>query len=173
MSRSEHVGELDTGFSAPGATATPWAEAKSRLEDADIAWLTTVRPDGRPHVTPLIFVWLDDAAYFTTGPTERKAANLAKNAQCILTTGCNALDAGLDLVVEGEAVVVGDPELRRRVADGFATKYLPREAAEVFHPDMRDGTFLGEASSDMLYEVRPTAVLGFGKGAFSQTRWRF
>jgi nitroimidazol reductase NimA-like FMN-containing flavoprotein (pyridoxamine 5'-phosphate oxidase superfamily) len=53
--------------------------ARKRLEDADLAWLTTVRPDDRPHVTPLVFVWFDDAAYFTTGPSERKAKNLASS----------------------------------------------------------------------------------------------
>jgi nitroimidazol reductase NimA-like FMN-containing flavoprotein (pyridoxamine 5'-phosphate oxidase superfamily) len=171
MNRNEPVGELHAGFSAEDATATPWAEARSHLEDADIAWLTTVRPDGRPHVTPVMFVWMDDAAYFTTGPNERKAANLARNSHCILTTGCNVIDAGLDIVVEGEAAPVGDPERRRQVADGFATKYLPREGAKIFHADIRDGSFLGEGSSNVLYEVKPSAVFGFGKGAFSQTRW--
>ena len=48
MTRAEPVGELHAGFSAEGATPMPWAEASRRLEDADIAWLTTVRPDGRP-----------------------------------------------------------------------------------------------------------------------------
>ena len=173
MNHKEPAGELDAGFSADDATATPWAEGRSRLQDADLAWLTTVRPDGRPHVTPVIFLWMGDAAYFTTGPNERKAANLSQSAHCILTTGCNVLDAGLDVVVEGEAVPVGDPERRRAVADGFAAKYLPREGAKIFHADMRDGSFLGEGSTNVLYEVRPSAVFGFGKGAFSQTRWRF
>jgi nitroimidazol reductase NimA-like FMN-containing flavoprotein (pyridoxamine 5'-phosphate oxidase superfamily) len=173
MNRKEPVGELHAWFSAEDATATPWAEARSRLEDADLAWLTTVRPDGRPHVTPVIFVWLDDAVYFTTGPSERKAANIAQSAHCILTTGCNMLDAGLDVVVEGEAVSVGDQERRRQVADGYAAKYLPREAAKIFHAGLRDGSFLGEGGGNLLFEVKPTAVFGFGKGAFSQTRWRF
>ena len=70
--------------------------------------MSTVRPDGRPHVTPLVAIWLDDAPCFVTGPTERKALNLAGNSQCILTTGCNDLNARLDVVVEGEAVAVTD-----------------------------------------------------------------
>ena len=47
-------------------------------------WLSTVRPDGRPHVTPLLGIWLDGALYFCTGPDERKAKNLARNPRCIL-----------------------------------------------------------------------------------------
>jgi nitroimidazol reductase NimA-like FMN-containing flavoprotein (pyridoxamine 5'-phosphate oxidase superfamily) len=173
MNRKEPVGELHTGFSAEDATVTPWATVRSRLEDADLAWVTTVRPDGRPHVTPVIFVWLDDVAYFTTGPTERKAANLEQSAHCSLTTGCNVLDAGLDVVIEGEAVLVGDRERRQQVADGYAAKYLPRESAQILHAGIRDGSFLGEGGTNLLFEVRPAVVFGFGKGVFSQTRWHF
>lgn len=169
----EPAGELHSGFSSDDATATPWGEARRRLEEADLAWLTTVRPDGRPHVTPLIFVWLDDAGYFSTGPTERKARNLASGSHCILTTGCNVLDEGLDVVVEGEAVSIGDPALLAHVADAFAAKYLPRVGAKVFHAGFRDGTFLTDGTT-LLYALRPTTVFGFGKGGeFSQTRWRF
>jgi hypothetical protein len=39
--------------------------------------------------------------YLCTGPAERKAKNLAQNPNCALTTGCNGLADGLDLVVEG------------------------------------------------------------------------
>ena len=42
------------GFSEPDATPTPWAEGLEVLRAADTYWLSTVRPDGRPHVTPLI-----------------------------------------------------------------------------------------------------------------------
>jgi len=40
---------------------TPWAAARSQFADASRYWLTTVEADGRPHVTPLFGVWLDDA----------------------------------------------------------------------------------------------------------------
>ncbi|MEO8423676.1 MAG: pyridoxamine 5'-phosphate oxidase family protein [Actinomycetota bacterium] len=166
--------ELHLGFSADGASATPWSEARKRLEDADLAWLTTVRPDGRPHVTPVIFAWLDGSLYFTTGPGERKTQNLAGNAHCIITTGSNALDEGLDVVVEGEATLLGDAARLKQVADAFATKYLPRLGAHPFHPALRDGTFIAEGGENLVYEVRPTRAFGFGKGGeFSQTRWRF
>jgi len=169
----EHMGELHEGFSSDDATATPWAEARRHLEDADLAWLTTVRPDGRPHVTPVIFAWVGDAVYFTTGRSERKAKNLASNPHCVITTGCNSLEDGLDVVVEGEATLINDPTRLRLVADGFAAKYLPREAAKDFHAGLRDGVFIAEGGTTLLYEVRPTTVFGFGKGEFSQTRWRF
>ena len=42
---------------------------------------------GRPHVTPLLAIWLDSALCFCTGASERKAKNLALNPHCIRTTG--------------------------------------------------------------------------------------
>jgi hypothetical protein len=35
-------------------------------QPAEVHWLSTVRPDGRPHVAPLIAVWVDDALVFCT-----------------------------------------------------------------------------------------------------------
>ena len=65
----EPVNELDERFSDPGAAATPWATTLAVLVQAQLSWVTTVRADGRPHVTPLGAVWLDDAAHFSTGRT--------------------------------------------------------------------------------------------------------
>jgi nitroimidazol reductase NimA-like FMN-containing flavoprotein (pyridoxamine 5'-phosphate oxidase superfamily) len=168
MAIREPVAELDARFSDDGATPTRWTEVRGRLEDAEVYWLSTVRPDGRPHVTPLLSVWQDDASYFCTGPSERKAKNLAQNSHCVLTTGCNALDQGLDLVVEGAAARVTDDAQLRRIADAYESKYGPD-----WHFDVRDGAFHGQGGEAVVYEVAPSTVFGFGKGEFSQTRWRF
>ncbi len=166
MAMKDPITELEPQYSSPEATPTPWAEGRERLEKAEIFWLSTVRPDGHPHVTPLLSVWLDDALYFSTGPSERKAKNLAQNPHCILTTGGNALSEGLDLVVEGDAVTVSDEALLQRVADRYATKYD-------WHFTVRDGAFHGEGGRAEVYAVVPITAFGFGKGTFSQTRWRF
>jgi len=168
MVEREPLGELDPRFSSAGATATAWPEARERLEQAELFWLSTVRPDGRPHVTPLIAVWLDGALYFSTGRDERKAKNLARSPHCVLTTGCNALNQGLDLVVEGDAAIVRDEATLRRVADRIAAKYG-------WQYTVRDGMLRGAGGNDaQLYVVAPVTAFGFGKGEpFSQTRWRF
>jgi len=95
------VTELDTRFSDPNAVVTDWEETCRALEDAELFWITTVRNDGRPHVTPLVAVWLDDAIHFATGAGEQKAVNLRTNQNVILTTGRNEWEQGLDVVVEG------------------------------------------------------------------------
>jgi hypothetical protein len=168
MSDKEPVAGLEPQFSSDDATATPWEEARERLERAEVYWLSTVRPDGRPHATPLVSVWLDGALYFASGPEERKARNLANNPHCVITTGCNVLE-GLDIVVEGDAVVVGDEARLRCVADRYASKYGPP-----FQFTVRDGDFYGEGGVAVVYELTPVKAFGFGKGeSFSQTRWSF
>ena len=167
MAVKEPVTELQPQFSDGDATATPWAEASKQLETAEIFWLSTVRPDGRPHVTPLLAVWLEGALFFCTGEDERKAKNLVHNAQCILTTGCNALNEGLDLVLEGEAVRASDEALLQRVADEYASKYG-------WNYTVQNGAFRGEEGNiAVVFKVAPTTAFGFAKGKFGQTRWRF
>jgi general stress protein 26 len=160
--------ELDSRFSSDSATATPWSEAGTLLEKAEIYWLSTVRPNGRPHVTPLIAIWRDEALYFCTGPSERKAKNLAQNANCILTTGCNSIEEGLDVIVEGAAVAVKDEVRLQQLADVYAAKYD-------WHFSVRDGAFYNdEGGRALVFEVRPTTAFAFGKGEpFSRTRYRF
>jgi len=63
MAGKEPVAELQPQFSSSDATLTPWAEGSERLEKAEVFWLSTVRPDGPPHVTPVLSVWLDGALY--------------------------------------------------------------------------------------------------------------
>jgi nitroimidazol reductase NimA-like FMN-containing flavoprotein (pyridoxamine 5'-phosphate oxidase superfamily) len=175
--------DLDARYSSPGAAAMPWAKALSRLERAEIFWLSTVRPDGCPHVTPLLSVWMDGALHFATGEDERKGLNLATNPHVVLTTGTNAYGEGCDLVVEGEAVRVTDEKRLRELAAVWEAKYGPG-----WRFDVRDGAFstapttaapppTEEAKGSgraVVFEVAPRIAFAFGRdGGFSQTRWRF
>ncbi|GAA1116158.1 pyridoxamine 5'-phosphate oxidase family protein [Nocardiopsis composta] len=164
------VTEIDERYGSEGAEATPWPQGRAVLEKAGIYWLTTVRPDGRPHVTPLIAVWSEGAVYFCTGAEERKARNLAGNPHATLTTGCNDLHAGLDVVVEGDAVRVGDEALLRRVAGAYTAKY-----GDEWRFEVEDGAFRHpDGGRADVYRLAPVTAFGFGRGAVSsQTRWRF
>jgi PPOX class probable F420-dependent enzyme len=163
------VTEIDSRFSNPGAAATEWDQAQAVLESAQLSWLATVRADGRPHVTPLVAVWLDDALYFSTGAAEQKAVNLRANPQVTLTTGCNSWDAGLDVVVEGTAERVTAAAELERLAAAWREKWDGRWQYEV-----GDGCFGHEAGGEALvFAVRPAKVLSFAKGSFSQTRHMF
>jgi uncharacterized pyridoxamine 5'-phosphate oxidase family protein len=170
MARNDPTTEVDPQFSSAAATATPWREARAQLDRAKAYWLSTVRPDGRPHVTTIAAIWLDDALYFTTGQNERKAKNLAQNANVVVTTGTAAFE-GLDVVLEGEAVRVTDQATLERLAAAYLPKY-----DRMFVFEARDGELYTEGSADpaLAFEVRATKAFGFAKGAlFSQTRYRF
>jgi general stress protein 26 len=161
---------LDQRFSSEDATPVAWATAQPALEQAGISWLSTVRPDGRPHVTPLMTVWHDDALHFCTGEAERKNLNLIANDQCILTTGCNDYNGGLDIVVEGRAERILDREVLQVLAVAWEAKY-----GADWHFEVGDGGFQGvDGHGAWVYRVTPVTAFGFGRGAqASQTRWRF
>jgi nitroimidazol reductase NimA-like FMN-containing flavoprotein (pyridoxamine 5'-phosphate oxidase superfamily) len=168
MATTEPVTELDPRYSDEGTPASSWTEARDRLEKAELFWVTTVRPDGRPHITPLLALLLDDALYFCTGPEEQKAKNIAGNPHCILMTGCNALQGGMDLVVEGDATKVSDNAKLRRIADAYVAKY-----GEEWRFEVRDGAFHHDAGTAWVFEVAPATAYGFAKGPYGHTRWRF
>src|SRR6201994_5081227 len=113
---------LDERFSEPGSEATSWDQARSALETAELTWLTTVRADGRPHQSPLVTVWLDDALHFSTGTGEQKSVNLRATPHVLLTVAGRDWDKGLDLVVEGDAVQVTDDATLRRLDPASATR---------------------------------------------------
>ena len=178
----EPITQLDTRRSGPDGVVTPWEETRRVLETAELFWISTVRADGRPHVTPLVAVWHDGALYFTTDNTSQKGVNLRGNPHVILTTdgilttGCNNWMEGLDVVVEGDAVQVTDDEVLERVALVWATKW----GGESWKYQVRDGYFYlydedGQtvlADSSPVFSVKPRKVFAIVKGR-SQTRHQF
>ena len=149
---------------------TPWAQAQRRLAEGQWYWLATVRPDGRPHVMPVLSVWLDGALYFVAGEASRKARNLARDPRCVVTVATEDAHP----VVEGEAAQVRDEARLNEVAAVYASKYE-------WHVTVRDGAFdadYGEPPAGpppyAVYAVTPTTAFGFGTDeTFSPTRWRF
>jgi nitroimidazol reductase NimA-like FMN-containing flavoprotein (pyridoxamine 5'-phosphate oxidase superfamily) len=171
MSEPTPVTELDTRYSEI-TTAFPWPETRELLVRAELSWLSTVRPDGRPHVTPLPTVWHDGAPHFGTGLTERKARNLAGNQRCVLTTGTNEHWSGVDVVVEGTARRITDDATLRVLAAAWKAKYGPFWTYEV-----ADGMFhqAGSPGGAAVFRVEPAVAFAFtkGNGKFGQTRYRF
>ncbi|MFF3325937.1 pyridoxamine 5'-phosphate oxidase family protein [Streptomyces sp. NPDC002889] len=169
MSENQPLTELDARYSDPKASAADWSDAVGRLRTAETFWLTTVRPDGRPHVTPLIAVWHEGGLHFCTGADERKARNLRHHREVVLTTGVNSLSEGPDVVIEGEAVRVTDEPTLRALAGAYIEKYGPEWTF-----DVRDDVFVGDGGPALVFRVAPRTAFGFAKGeVFGQTRWQF
>ncbi|WP_026245506.1 MULTISPECIES: pyridoxamine 5'-phosphate oxidase family protein [unclassified Streptomyces] len=156
-------------FSSPGVRATPWASTLAVIGGAEVFWLSPVRPDGRPHVTPLLAAWSLGGMCFTTGGQERKARDLEHDPRCVLTIGTNTLP-GVDVVIEGVVSVVDDRSRRERAVADFERKYGTHLTGPV-GPWYR----LGEAvivGDVRLYRVAPMVGFAFGGlPASSQTRY--
>ena len=156
-------------LSSHGTTLPPWDEVRWRLEEAQFYWLATARPDGRPHVMPVLAVWVDGALHFTSSPAARKSRNLAQSSNCVI-----AIDSDdLHLVLEGEAEKVRDEARLRRVAEVYASKYG-------WQVSVRHGAFYADGAPTAgpppydVYELTMAKVFGFGTDeSFSAVRWSF
>jgi nitroimidazol reductase NimA-like FMN-containing flavoprotein (pyridoxamine 5'-phosphate oxidase superfamily) len=160
---------LDRRYSEAAAEPVPWARAEARLAAAEVAWMVTVRPDARPHATPLVPVFHDGKLYFHTGSNEVKYANLMANPEVLVLAGDTAWDRGLDVAVEGSAVPVTDEALLRRVADRFRDRWDGRWQLEI-----RGGAVVAPVvdAELVVFEVTPRKAYGYAKGApFGQTTY--
>jgi hypothetical protein len=167
---STPVTSLDERYSSSEATAFSWSETQRELEKAEIFWLTTVRADGRPHVTPLVAVWRNGALHFTTGDKEQKYANLRGNSHVVLTTGCNDWREGVDIVVEGDARQGANQDELEDLSTVFQTKW----DGDTWGYQARDGKFFHPGGFEVqLFSVRPRTVYAFAKGTFGHTVHRF
>lgn len=136
---------------------------------AELFRISTVRPDGRPHATPLPAVRSGGGAlHFRTGPEEREGRDLAGNAQAVPTTGTGTWGGGCFLAAGGEAVRVTD--------EGRLREPAAREAryGEFWHFEVRNGRFPHRPGHACVFSVAPRTDFRFGEGEpFSQTRRRF
>jgi hypothetical protein len=87
--------------------------------DRHTCWLTTLNDDGSPHVTGVGALWVDGTFWFETGRRTRKGRNLARDARCALSLAT----AEFDLVVEGDATRVTDPQTVATLARHWAVDW--------------------------------------------------
>ncbi|MFB9313294.1 pyridoxamine 5'-phosphate oxidase family protein [Nocardioides plantarum] len=87
--------------------------------------LTTLRPDGRPHVVP-VGVTLDherQCAWVITRGGSRKVRNLLAAGDAGGQVATCAVDGGRWSTLEGTGVVVHDPESVARACERYAARY--------------------------------------------------
>jgi hypothetical protein len=168
---STPITTFDKEYSDPAASPVSWEETVAVLEAAELFWVSTVRADGRPHVTPVVAVWFDGAVWFSTGANEQKFANMRAHPHVVLTTGCNQWDQGLDVVVEGEAVRITDDAVLARVVEAFTVRWDGRWKFTASGGCFRGEDGTGEA---MVFSVKPAKVFAHSKGdPFGATRHKF
>src|SRR3954469_7368405 len=86
-------------------------------------WLATANEDGSPHVTAVGALWVDGTLWFQTGTGTRKGRNVARDPRCSIALSMR--DA--DVVVEGDAALVTEPDAIARIAKAWADQGWPAE----------------------------------------------
>ena len=160
----------------PEESEIPWSRAVEQLDKLEprggsrgpTCWLTTTRPDGRPHVAGVVGFWENDALYFVSGPQTRKARNIAGDPRCSFAISL----PDLDLVLDGTASRVTDPQTLNRIAAGFAARGWPLEV----DGDCVTASFAAPTAPPPpwhLHAFKPATALGVAtSGAGGATRWR-
>ncbi len=171
------TGKIDPRYGDASASPPPWADIERLLTDAQLYWIITVRADGRPHAVPLVGVWQDGAFAFCTGSSEQKQRNLEANPRVAVTTGstgANGWNSGKDVVVEGTAVRVTDPEVLQRLAAAWFAKYGEDWKYEVRGEEFVELSHSGGATDGGAWvdTVSPAKVIVFGDD-HGQTTYRF
>jgi PPOX class probable F420-dependent enzyme len=120
-----------------------------RLLDVEpVVWLSTVRPDGLPHLVPIWFSWDGEALLIATKPHARKVANLRANPRVMLALG--EPDDDFD---------VGPLEGTAEILDAPAREVLPPEHLRKYC-DVMDAIGLSAeeylATYSLVIRVRPT-----------------
>jgi len=123
-----------------------WRAMEARLGRESEIWMATVRHDGRPHLAPLWFVWLEDKIYVCTGSGTQKFINMRTN-QSVALSLTDALNV---LIIEGEAHVA-PRELIDKLAEYFFNKY---------EWDFR----YDDSEKWQLIEITPLKILAWGDG---------
>jgi hypothetical protein len=100
------------------ALPIPSQEAREKLAQAANIWFASVRPDGRPHVTPVWFVYSGHQLYVSIDPNSVKRRNLASNPNVSLALE----DGSHPLICEGQAVPL-PPPYPAEVVELFQQKY--------------------------------------------------
>jgi hypothetical protein len=121
---------------ADGLPPVDWAAVVEKLDagsapapdsaNSRTTWLSTVNADGSPHVTAVGALWMDGAFWFQTGAGTRKGRNVARDPRCSVAVSIR--DA--DVVVEGDAMRVTEPDAVARIAKAWADNGWPAEPAE-------------------------------------------
>ncbi len=149
------------GFPESNKGLLSWSWAEQRLKKSHNYWITTVKPDGSPHVMVVWGLWQEGRLLFSTGSNSRKARNLAQNANCVVSTE-HAHEA---VIVEGTAEIA-DVAARRKLIPAYEKKY------KFDLSTMKDDLL---SMKEPVFSVRPRVVFGLWEKHFQSksTRWKF
>jgi PPOX class probable F420-dependent enzyme len=128
------------------------------LVNARIVWLSSMRPDGRPHVVPTWFDWDGEVITVFSRPNAQKVRNVRHEPRVMLAIGRPEPSFEVELL-EGDATIVdGGVEAQRAVRPSarFAAKY----AGSLAETGRTMDGFAQEFPHAL--RIRPTRLLDWG-----------
>ena len=134
-----------------------WSEVEARIISSRNYWLSTTRPDGRPHAAPVWGIWFEGAFYFNTGEESQKRRNLDRQPYSVMH-----LESGDDVViVEGVIEPAADEQLLQQLNRVYNDKY---------GLDIVEDPQAGSA-----YRLQPARALAWSEKSFpdTATKWNF
>ncbi|MGA2101710.1 MAG: pyridoxamine 5'-phosphate oxidase family protein [Candidatus Sulfotelmatobacter sp.] len=149
------------GFPEGKKGLLPWSWAEQRLKKSHNYWITTVKPDGTPHVMVVWGLWQDGRFLFSTGSKSQKTKNLTHQSRCVVSTE-HAQEA---IIVEGIAEIA-DIKARRKFLAPYERKYK-------FDMSSMKADIL--SMKEPVFTVRPKVVFALWEKHFQNksTRWQF
>lgn len=158
--------DMPNGYGVPDTAAgtLDWESVEVRLRESMHYWMSSTRPDGRPHVVPRWGVWLESRFWYDGSPATVHAGNLRENPACTLH-----LESGAQAVILDGTSRPADPpglELGTRLAEQFGRKYADHGYSPA--PDAWEGTDAGG-----LMVFTPSKALAWFEFPNDVTRFRF
>lgn len=154
VERSRPVTEESYGIPEGKDGMLTWDFVDESMATDQSYWVTTIRPNGMPHVRPTWGVWLGDTFYCGGGEQTRWVQNLATNSEIVV----HREDAEEVVIIEGNAERIDHESsgetLIERVDTAYEEKY-----------DIRHGT--------PFFAVRPLTVFAWSDYPTDATRWKF
>jgi PPOX class probable F420-dependent enzyme len=129
------------------------ANAVRRLNEEQIIWLTTVRPDGMPQPTPVWFLWDGETILIYSQPNAKKVRNLTQNPKVALNLNSDA-QGGDVLIIFGRAQI--DPEA---LLANLNPAYLEKYRQGITNIDMTPESMSKEYST--VIRITPERVRSF------------
>jgi len=133
------------------------------LMKTQMGCLATLNANGVPYVTPIHFLYLDNAIYIHGLPKGQKIDNIKANSSvsmavydmdCLLLDPdgkpCDTNTKYQSVIIEGTAVLLDNVEQKKKILNGIVEKYTPHLVDKPLPENMLKGTAIIEISINIV-----------------------
>lgn len=123
------------------------------LNTSETGSLATLNMDGSPYVTPVHFIYYDDALYIHGLPVGQKISNIKSNPNVSFNVfdmdgllfdpdekPCDTNTKYTSVIIQGKAALIEEVEKKYEVLKAIVSKYTPQLVGKVLPQNMVKGT---------------------------------